>query len=233
MISIIVPTYNERDNIARLLPSLEAVLDESGYPDYEILVMDDDSPDGTAAFAATIGSPRVWAVNRRSRSRGLSAAVIDGFEIARGDIIGVMDADLSHPCSTVPALIKAVESGAKLAVGSRYVKGGGVKDWPVHRVWASRAACLAAGFLTGVRDATSGFFFLRHEVVSGVSLSPRGFKIGLEVFVKGRHGGSIVEVPYTFVDRTAGQSKLSTRVTFEYLKQILRLARTSGRNKAV
>jgi dolichol-phosphate mannosyltransferase len=186
--------------------------------------LDDDSPDGTAEFINCLNKPRVRAVNRRGLQRGLSFAVIDGFKEARGDIAGVMDADLSHPPSAIPLLLKAIHDGHDLAIGSRYVPGGGTKDWPLMRRIASRAACLFALPVTRVKDATSGFFFVKKSALEGVALSGLGFKIGLEVFVKGKHNNNFKEVPYVFSDRTKGESKLNTRVTMCYFKQLITLA---------
>ena len=220
MISIIIPTYNERENIARLVPSVKESLGSGSVTDYEILVMDDDSPDGTAERVNEMRDPKVRAVNRRGKTRGLSAAVIDGFREARGEILGVMDADLSHPPQLVPLLIAAIFEGSNVAVGSRYVPGGGVRDWPFRRALASRVACWLARPVTLVKDATSGFFFVRRSVLENVTLNPMGFKIGLEVFVRSRHENKIKEVPYFFTDRTLGESKLNGRVVGCYLDQV-------------
>lgn len=220
MISIIIPTYNESANISHLLRSLDEELLRSGYRDYEILVMDDNSPDGTGESANRMGNPRVRVINRQGKPKGLACSVIDGFSESRGEILGVMDADLSHPVSAVPALIRAIEQGARLAVGSRYVRGGGIEDWPWSRKLSSRVACWIAKPLTSVRDATSGFFFLRKDVLEGVSLNPLGFKIGLEIVVKAKHGGRVVEVPFVFTDRKKGESKLNLNIIFCYLKQV-------------
>ncbi|MEI8344950.1 MAG: polyprenol monophosphomannose synthase [Candidatus Omnitrophota bacterium] len=225
MVSILIPTYNEKDNITVLIERLQRELGAAAYSNYEILVMDDDSPDKTADCVNALKDPRVRAINRRGKPRGLSNAVLDGFACARGEFFGVMDADLSHPPSAVPAMIRALEAGAAVAVGSRYVSGGGIVNWPWHRVLTSRVSSLLASPLTSVRDATSGFFFVRKGALDGVTLSPLGFKIGLEVFVKAAHGGRVIEVPYVFTDRRYGQSKLGPGVMTCYLRQLLSLAR--------
>ena len=232
MISVIIPTYNESANIVHLIQSLSEELLRSGYPDHEILVMDDNSPDRTCEIAEGIGNPRVRVINRRGKPKGLAYAVIDGFAESKGEILGVMDADLSHPVSAVPALIRAIEQGewVKLAVGSRYVRDGGIKDWPWSRKLSSKVACWIARPLTSVRDATSGFFFLRKEILKGVSLNPLGFKIGLEVVVKAKHGGQVVEVPFVFTDRKKGESKLNPNIIFCYLKQVTGLMLSGEKN---
>ena len=220
MISIIIPTYNESKNIPGLLREIERELSASGAGSFEILVMDDDSPDGTAQVVNGLNDPVVRAVNRRGRPKGLSASVIDGFREAKGDMLGVMDADLSHPPAVLPKLIRAVQEGENLAVASRYVPGGGIRNWPLKRVIASKAACWMARPFTRVKDATSGFFVLRRSILDGVALDALGFKIGLEVIVKSRHGGKIREIPYVFTDRRQGQSKFGLYIIYCYLKQL-------------
>ena len=135
-----------------------------------------------------------------------------------------MDADLSHPPELVPALLSAIEDGADLAVGSRYVAGGGVEDWPMRRRIVSRVACLMGSVLVPVRDATSGLFALRRSVIDGVTLNPIGFKIGFEVIARGRYR-SVVEVPYTFRDRELGASKFGRREVGQYVVQLGQVAR--------
>ncbi len=200
VISIIIPTYNKSKNMPELLSAVDRIMSDSGPADYEVIVMDDDSPDGTAALVSELGIPKIRAVNRKGRPRGLAPAVMDGFAEAKGDVLCVMDADLSHPAEALPPLAEAVAGGAAIAVGSRYVKGGGVRNWPLRRRLASRAACLAANLVTPVRDSTSGFFMVRRSAMDGVVLTAEGFKIGLEVFVRARHGGRIREIPYVFKD---------------------------------
>jgi dolichol-phosphate mannosyltransferase len=163
-------------------------------------------------------------VTRTGRPPALAAAVIDGIELARGEIVVVMDADFSHPPERVPDLVRAVEAGAVVAVGSRYVPGGGVEDWPYSRQLVSRFACALTRPLTPVRDATSGFFAARREAVVGVDLSPHGFKIGLEVLIKGRHAGRVREVPYVFRDRLLGKSKFGPAAVLWFLRQLAALA---------
>jgi dolichol-phosphate mannosyltransferase len=147
-----------------------------------------------------------------------------GFREADGDTLVVMDADLSHPPEAVPRLVDAVRDGTELAVGSRYVAGGGTVDWPLRRRVVSRVACLMGNVLVPVRDATSGFFALRRSVIEGVRLDPIGFKIGFEVIARGRYRG-VVEVPYTFRDREAGRSKFGTREILNYGLQLLKVGR--------
>jgi dolichol-phosphate mannosyltransferase len=217
----VIPTRNEAANLPELLPRLLRAMDAASLAG-EVVVADDASPDGTAGLAASLLGAR-GIVLRRTRDPGLAPAVIEGFMAARAGLLCVMDADLSHPPELVPELVRALRAGADLAVASRYVPGGGVEGWPRRRRWMSLAACRMAGPLTPVRDATSGFFAFRRPVIEGVPLSARGFKIGLEVFVKGRHA-RWVEVPYVFRDRRAGESKLGSRVALQYLLHLARLA---------
>jgi dolichol-phosphate mannosyltransferase len=221
MLSVVVPTYNEAGSVPKLAERLHAAL---GAREWELVIVDDGSPDGTADIAAAL-APRIPTnVVRRAGKGGLASAVIAGFAAARGDILVVMDADLSHPPELVPALLSAIEDGADLAVGSRYVAGGGVEDWPIKRQIVSRVACLMGSALVPVRDATSGFFALRRSVIDGVTLNPIGFKIGFEVIARGRYR-SVVEVPYTFRDRELGASKFGRREVGQYVVQLGQIAR--------
>jgi dolichol-phosphate mannosyltransferase len=221
VISIVVPTYNEAATIVKLAERLARAMDTRPW---ELVVVDDGSPDGTADVAEAL-APRIPVrVVRRSGKLGLATAVMAGFGAARGDTLVVMDADLSHPPEVVPRLVDAVSDGSELAVGSRYVRGGGTLDWPLRRRIVSRVACLMGNALVPVRDATSGFFALRRSVIDGVRLDPIGFKIGFEVIARGRYR-RVVEVPYTFRDREAGRSKFGTREVLNYALQLLKVGR--------
>jgi dolichol-phosphate mannosyltransferase len=216
VISVIVPTYNEADSLPPLVDRLATAM--VGHT-WELVVVDDGSPDGTADVAARLSATQpVWVV-RRAGKAGLASAVIAGFKESRGDILVVMDADLSHPPEIVPALVKAIDDGADLAVGSRYVKGGATMDWPLRRRVVSRVACLIGNVLVPVRDATSGFFAVRRTAIDGVHLNAIGFKIGFEVIARAKTQ-TIVEVPYTFRDRELGASKFGRREVMQYLQQL-------------
>lgn len=222
-----VPTYNEAQSVPQLAERLNAAL--SGR-DWELVVVDDGSPDGTADIVEGL-APRIPArVVRRARKSGLASAVTAGFAAARGDLLVVMDADLSHPPEVVPALVDAIVAGADLAVGSRYVRGGGTEDWPLSRRVVSRVACLMGNLLVPVRDATSGFFALRRSAIEGVRLNAIGFKIGFEVIARGRFA-KIVEVPYRFRDREHGASKFGRREIGQYLVQLGQVARDKALRK--
>ncbi len=222
--SIVIPTYNEAAGIRTLLASLDATFRAHAL-DGEIIVVDDNSPDGTGAIVDELSARLPVRCLHRRGKLGLSSAVIEGWEIARPESValGAMDADLSHDPTVLPHMVAALETGKYgLAVGSRYVRGGAIVNWPASRVITSRVACWLARPLTRVKDVTSGYFLVRRDALAGVALDPIGFKIGLEVIAKARYGEAI-EIPYIFTDRVAGVSKLNQREVFNYLKQLTRL----------
>ena len=221
MISVVVPTYNEAASLPELVSRLSLALQGR---EWEAVVVDDGSPDGTADIAEGLAPALPVRVVRRPGKLGLASAVVDGFAAARGDTLVVMDADLSHPPEVVLRLVDAIAAGADIAVGSRYVEGGGIVDWPLRRRVISRVACLMGNALVPVRDATSGFLAMRRSVVEGVRLDPIGFKIGFEIIARG-HYTRVVEVPYTFRDRRAGSSKFGSREVWLYGAQLLKVAR--------
>ena len=223
--SVVVPTYNEAGSLPILIDRLAAALRGR---EWELVVVDDGSPDGTADVAEKIGATQPVRVVRRAGKLGLASAVVAGFAAARGDTLVVMDADLSHPPEVVPQLLDALAGGADMSIGSRYVKGGGAMDWPMSRRVVSRIACLMGNVLVPVRDSTSGFFALRRAVLDGVKLNPIGFKIGFEVMARGRYT-KVVEVPYVFRDRELGKSKFGRREIGQYLIQLGQV----GRDKAL
>jgi dolichol-phosphate mannosyltransferase len=186
-LSLIIPTYNESKNIGELIRQLTALLDPLVGDGYELVVVDDDSADRTWELAAeiAIGSPRVRVI-RRQDEKGLSTAVIRGWQAARGEILAVIDADLQHPPEATVALFQALQGQIDLAVGSRHVEGGGVSDWSFARRILSRGAqflglLLLPGVLGRVSDPMSGYFMVRRSAIAGVELSPLGYKILLEV----------------------------------------------------
>jgi dolichol-phosphate mannosyltransferase len=221
--TFVVPTYNEAGGIERLLRAVTDVFRENGL-DGEIIVVDDNSPDGTGAIVDRLASELPVRCLHRPGKLGLSSGVIDGWKAARPESValGAMDADFSHDIAIVPKMVKALENGYGLAIGSRYVKGGGIANWPRRRIITSQVACLLARPLTNVKDITSGFFLVRREALAGVELDPIGFKIGLEVVAKA-HYGRAIEIPYVFTDRIVGESKLNQKEIFNYLKQLRKL----------
>lgn len=221
LLSILIPTYNEAENIVDLLQSISRIL--SGVPvDYEILVIDDASPDNTAAIAeANMPCPgRV--IRRLADERGLSESILDGIKEARGEDIVVMDADGSHPPALIPDFIARLEQGHDLIVASRYIPGGGTKDFPLSRRLISRFACMVGRLVTDIKDNTSGFFCLKKSILEGATLTPRGFKIGLEIFVRANYKNP-VETPFIFANRKKGKSKLKSKQIMQYLFQVAAL----------
>jgi dolichol-phosphate mannosyltransferase len=212
--TIIVPTYNEAENLPPLCHRISAAL-----PGAEIVVVDDGSKDGTADVARRLAEKHPIRVIERVNERGLSTAVLRGMAEARTDLCVVMDADLSHPPEAIPWLVRAVQEGADVAVGSRYVPGGDIDQWPLFRRLASKAGTLLARPLTPVRDPMAGFFCLRKSLMDGVTLKPRGFKILLEILARTGTRRTF-EVPIRFEDRSAGDSKFSGKERREFLKQV-------------
>ncbi|HZY99535.1 MAG TPA: polyprenol monophosphomannose synthase [Candidatus Baltobacteraceae bacterium] len=231
--TIVIPTYNEAGGIEKLLRALDGVFKTHGL-DGEVIVVDDNSPDGTGAIVDRLAMELPVRCLHRPGKMGLSSGVIDGWKMARAESValGAMDADFSHDINVLPAMVEALESGKYgLAVGSRYVPGGGIANWPKRRIITSRVACMLARPLTNVKDVTSGYFLVRREALDGVELDPIGFKIGLEVIAKA-HYGKALEVPYVFTDRVIGESKLNQKEIVNYLKQLRKLysARLLGGN---
>jgi dolichol-phosphate mannosyltransferase len=231
-LSVVVPTYNEGRNIHELLEALQAVLAAEMGNSYEIIVVDDDSPDGTWKIAGEIArrDARVK-VLRRKGERGLAMAVVRGWQVAHGDILGVIDGDLQHPPTVIGELWPVMAQGVELAVASRWVEGGGVGRWNFWRRMTSRGArWIGAALVPGVgrvSDPMSGCFLVRRSVVEGIELRPRGFKILLEVLGRARPS-RVAEVGYVFGPRQNGASKATLRVFGDYLLHLLRLRWTSS-----
>ncbi len=219
--TVVVPTYNERENLPALARRLFNVLDPHLA---ELLIVDDDSPDGTAAVAAELATAYPVRCVVRRGERGLAGAVIVGLRAARGERVVVMDADLSHPPEAIPALLHALDDPAvNMALGSRFIPGGRIDErWSRYRHLNSLVARLLARPLTSVRDMMSGFFAVRRQDLRLDELRPSGYKIALELIV--RHAWkNVVEVPITFSDRAAGRSKLGLREQLRYLRHLARL----------
>jgi dolichol-phosphate mannosyltransferase len=224
--SLVVPTYNEIGGIQRLIEALSLTFQEHGL-DGEIVVVDDNSPDGTGALVDRLAESHPVRCLHRPGKLGLSSGVIDGWKFARpeSEAVGAIDADFSHDIKIIPTMVKALQDGADLAIGSRYVPGGGIEDWPWKRKFTSQVAIMLAQPLTAVRDITSGYFLVRRSAIEGIELDPIGFKIGLEVIAKARYK-RFVEVPYVFTDRIAGESKLNGSEITNYLRQLGRIYRS-------
>jgi len=223
-LSLILPTYNEGENIGELLRRIES--QRLGVP-FEVIVVDDGSVDGTVEEAARLnGSYGNIIILRRGRKMGLASAVLAGFKVAGGETFAVMDADLQHPPELLPRLYQKLLDGADVVVASRYA-GGEVLGWPLHRRLVSAVATAMAHVLLPrtkrVKDPLSGYFLAKRAVVEGIDLKPKGYKILLEVLAKGRYS-SVEEVPFTFGRRERGSSKLRVSGIIEYLHQLLLLS---------
>jgi dolichol-phosphate mannosyltransferase len=229
-LTMVVPTYNERDRLAELVAALFDVATAHDLA-LELVIVDDNSPDGTGAVADELARTRPMKIIHRAGKLGLGTAVVEGFAAASADVVGVMDADFSHPPAVVPRLFAAMRStGADLVVASRYVPGGRTPDWPFRRRVLSRLACWLARPLSPIRDAASGFFVIRAEIARSVTIKAGGFKICLELLVRA-WPTRLVEVPYQFDDRELGESKMSVREAAGYLVQLkdLYIVRWSAR----
>jgi dolichol-phosphate mannosyltransferase len=198
---------------------------------FEILFVDDNSKDGTVDIAAKLAETYPVKMMVRTKERGLATAVLHGFKYAKGDIIGVMDADLQHPPEVVAKLLKAIDDGADMAVGSRYVPGGGVPNWGLlRRVISKGATTIAHLFLPSIRqvnDPMSGLYMFRRDAMGQSEYKPTGYKILLEMLVMGNFK-KVVEVPFIFDDRSSGRSKMKARQQIDYLKHIFSLMRRKG-----
>jgi len=230
LLSLVVPTYNERQSIGLLLQRATASLEEI-TDHFEIIVVDDDSPDrtGQAAEEVAKANPHVRVI-RRPNERDLTTAVIAGWNAAKGDILGVIDGDLQHPPEVLPALLKAIlDSQTDIAIASRNVKGGGVSQWRPQRkiiAWVARslARLVFPRLLNSVRDPMSGYFVIKRSVINSVELKPLGYKILLEVLARGKYQ-TIKEIPYIFEERKMGTSKLGPKQCLDLLIHLWRLSR--------
>ena len=221
-VTIVVPTYKEVESLPHLIDRIAAVRGAAGL-DIELLIVDDDSRDGSVELVAARPEPWVQLIVRTT-DRGLSQAVLEGLRRARGDVLVCMDGDLSHPPEALPAMLRKLDEGADFVVGSRYTKGGTTShDWGVLRWLNSRVATLLARPLTTIDDPMAGYFALRRATFeSGRDFNPVGYKIGLELIVK-CGCERVVEVPIQFEDRRFGESKLTLAQQLYYLQHLRRL----------
>jgi dolichol-phosphate mannosyltransferase len=234
LLSLIVPTYNERQSIVPLLQRATAALEEV-IDQFEIIAVDDDSPDGTwqAAEQVAEDNPHVRVIRRR-KERGLATAVIAGWKTAEGELLGVIDGDLQHPPEILPVLLKSiVDSRVDIAIASRNVEGGGVSQWRPQRkiiAWVARSVARLAfpELLSSVRDPMSGYFIIKRSVIESVVLKPLGYKILLEVLARGKYQ-TIKEIPYVFEERKIGKSKLGPKQCLDLLIHLWRLSREIGK----
>jgi dolichol-phosphate mannosyltransferase len=233
LLSLVVPTYNEAGNVVLLVEKLTGLLDRICPNDYELIIVDDDSPDQTWEIARSLlGEYPNLRVMRRTAERGLSTAVIRGWQASRGRLLGVIDGDLQHPPEVLEKLLGELVSGSDLAVASRHVVGGGISEWSVFRRMTSRGAqilglMIAPQVVGRVSDPMSGYFMVRRSSVTNQILNPQGYKILLEILGRGEIE-HISEVGYVFQERQDGESKVTWRQYVEYLQHLVRL-RSDGR----
>ncbi len=233
-LSLIVPTYNESGNIEKMVRVLTSLLDQALPNSYELVIVDDDSRDLTWEIAQ--GLMREYPhlrVMRRQTERGLSTAVIRGWQAARGEVLGVIDGDLQHPPEVLLQLLSQIDQGADLAVASRHVEGGGVSDWSIVRRFLSRGAqtlglIILPRVISRVSDPMSGYFMIRRSAIAGQKMNPLGYKILIEVLGRGNIE-RIAEAGYTFQEREEGESKVTWRQYQEYIYHLLRLRFSTGR----
>jgi len=232
LLSLIVPTYNERQNIEPLVARTGKTLAATGEL-FELIIVDDNSPDGTAGEVRRLQPERPWLkLLVREDERDLSTAVLAGWKMAQGEILGVMDGDLQHPPEVLLQLLEAMRGArGEIVVASRNVEHGSVSDWKFRRRIISWTATLLAVVLLPakirrVKDPMSGFFLLRRTVVERRALKPLGYKILLEVLARGNYEKA-VEVPYVFEERARGGSKISLVQVWRYLVHLMRIRFTS------
>ncbi|MGH9511789.1 MAG: polyprenol monophosphomannose synthase [Terriglobales bacterium] len=229
-LGVVIPTLNESGNMPALLNRLKGALDPTKV-DYELIVVDDDSTDGTADVVREIAKqdPRVRVLVRKGQ-RGLAGAVIHGWANTNASLLGVIDADLQHPPEILPELLNPVLQGKDIAIASRYAANSkdSVSEWSKARLLISRASTLATAPLQRknlrIKDPMSGFFVVRRACIEGINLQPQGFKILLEILVKGRIQ-SAVEVPFQFATRQSGKSKADFKVALHYFTLLGKLSR--------
>jgi dolichol-phosphate mannosyltransferase len=232
-LSIVVPTLNEVDNVRPLLAALATALAGRSW---EVLFVDDNSPDGTADLVASIGAsnPQVRCLRRVGR-RGLSSACLEGFQATNAPFVAVMDGDLQHDERLLPAMLTMIEAGGiDLVVGSRYAPGGSVGDFAATRLGLSRLGTWAARRLLGLPlgDPLSGFFMLRRDLLTPAlldRLSGQGFKLLLDLFASSDRPIAFRELPFGFRQRVSGESKLGLGVAWDFLRLLVRKRLDTGR----
>ncbi|MCK9578839.1 MAG: polyprenol monophosphomannose synthase [Methanoregula sp.] len=220
-LTVIIPTFNEEANIRNIAMAVDAVFHENSL-NGQILVVDDNSADSTISIVrALMREKRNIEIIVREKDHGLSQSVAEGFSHAASGVFVVIDADFSHPPVMIPKMYAEIQKGNDIVIGSRYMSGGGIREWPLKRRVISLGATILGRILfPTITDPVSGFFAIQKNVVLGAPLKPRGYKILLEVLGKGQWQNS-VEIPFEFVDREIGASKLKLKTIIEYALQVL------------
>jgi dolichol-phosphate mannosyltransferase len=236
-VSIVIPTYNESENIKGILHLIKEHLPKN--TNVEAIVVDDNSPDGTGkiaeAYFESLKEKTRYTINviNRKTKEGLSSAILNGIQQAKGKIIVVMDSDFSHPPQLIPKLVEALkQSKTDIVVASRYLNGGSIQGWSLKRKIISKVATIIAKKGLGVKesDPMSGFFAFNKDIIKGINFDAIGYKILLEMIVKVKDA-SIKEIPYTFSDRQNGKSKLGTKTILEYIHAVWNLYRYGKMNQ--
>ena len=237
--SIVIPTYNESENILKLISEIEKNLPTNDFT--EVIVVDDNSPDGTGKLVenyitkerfkteeknSSHTKNHILKVVHRTAKEGLIPAILDGVRQSRGTNVLIMDADFSHPPEVIPKMMSELKRNPNsIIIGSRYIEGGKVVGWPVRRKILSKGASTLARLglnVKRVKDPMSGLFALPRELIQNISIATKGYKILLEILVKNKEI-PVIEVPYTFTDRQSGKSKMSYNVIVNYAKAIWQL----------
>jgi dolichol-phosphate mannosyltransferase len=231
----VIPTYNESQNIKEMIAQVSSVLNEARPNKFEIIIVDDDSPDRTWEITQSLVSTYPYLkVIRRCGERGLATAVIRGWQAAKGDILGAMDGDLQHPPAVLPKLLIAIKNSG-YAIASRHVEEGGVSDRSFMRRFVSRGARLFGlvilpGVVGQILDPLSGYFLVRRSAIFGKILRPLGYKILLEILARGEKR-KVAEIGYVFQERKRGLSKINAKIYLEYLTHLLILRFSTGHAK--
>ena len=231
-LAVVIPTLNERHNIGEMIERIEVALES--MRSFEVIVVDDASPDGTAdvaeKYADQYGNVRVL---RREGKLGLASAVLDGVGLTDAETIVVIDADLQEPPESIPRLYEQIVNGHDIVIGSRYTRGSTIANWGAVRKGISKVSIWLAWLLLpatrGIRDPSNGYFLFRRRVLDGAELDPKGFKILMEILVKCDYN-RVIEVPFEYMGRTRGESKLSSKQVISHLKYLNEL-RKHPRNR--
>jgi dolichol-phosphate mannosyltransferase len=223
--TVLVPTFNERENVKNMVSAVDNICKKHGINE-EIIVVDDNSSDGTIQIVNNMmGEYPNLRILVRYKDPGLSQSLYFGMINASSDLVQCVDCDFSHPVENIPELYNLVHSGYDMAVGSRYVKGGGTPDWPLKRRIISFAAAIIGRLLIPcVADSGSGFFLINRKILDNSHLTPRGFRMSFEILGKA-HWNTVQEIPIIFKDRERGTSKLRFKIVCEYIVQYLSILR--------
>ncbi len=228
-LSVVIPSFNEAENVENLVERIQKALNGISY---EIIFVDDSTDNTPEVINDVIKKNPNVRLKHRTEERGLSSAVIEGFKMAEGDYIAVMDADLQHPPEILLPMYKCLESGMDICIPSRFISGGSDGGLGPYRKFVSLIARYIGKILLPslrtITDPTSGLFMFRREVIQDADLQPIGWKIMIEVLAMGTYS-TVVEIPYTFKSRPAGESKLTTRVTLQYIQQLIGLTKRAKR----